>query len=363
MLTRRAFVAGASAVVASSALKGHAAAPKARELVVGGLKTRNNATGDFAFYLIAIDASGAHACQATLDFHMHGFAPHPHAPERAVLFEKKGPGACEVDLRAGKMLRKLVAAPDCTFYGHGRYGADGAHLYVTESRSDGTGVITVRDGKSFALLGQFPSYGAEPHDCQLVDDSRVLAITNGGGVLDDAASPPSVTFVDVRTTKLVERVLIDEPRINAGHLVVTPKKQLVIVSAPRKGLPQSDLAGVSIRSGKTLLHMREPQVIKSRMIGETLSLAVHAPSSTAIATTPDANLLTFWSLEQRRMVRSMDLEHPRGVTVTRDQRYFVVSCGVAPKLLYLSTKTFEADATRTVEGANISSSHIYTHLV
>ena len=148
----------------------------------------------------------------------------------------------------------------------------------------------------------------------------------------------------------------------AARLVGLVASRLGVVE-PRDRLEEDAALGVSIRAGAMLKHMREPAPIKERMVGETLSVAVHEPSSIALATTPDANLVTLWDLKQRRLLRSIDLEHPRGVTLTRDQRYFVVSCGLTPKLLYLSTRDFSVEESRTVAGANLSSSHIYTHVV
>ena len=367
MLSRRRFILGSAAALGSAAV-GRARAGSVRsgtkELVVGGFQTRA-ITGQRAFALVAIEPAGSVAVRIPLSFHMHGFAPEPEAPRRAVLFEKKGPGACQVDLIDGKVLRAIAPTPGYAFYGHGAYATDGRLLYATESRADG-GIISVRDGHSLEPVGQFPTFGAEPHDCHLAEGGRVLVITNGGGSLEEESSPPCVSYVDVRSHKLVERVVLDNPRWNTGHVARTRTGDLAVVSAPRKGLPETEPGGVSLRraseAGRAgLVTMKQPAEIVGRLKGETLSVCVHEPTRVVAATTPDANLVTFWHLGRRAFVASLELEHPRGVVLVEGGRFFAVSCGVEPRLIFVSTETLKIDERRTVLNAPLSSSHLVRH--
>ena len=73
-----------------------------------------------------------------------------------------------------------------------------------------------------------------------------MAITNAGGSIDDTMEQPSVTFVDIETRKLLEKIELDNHAFNTGHLAYQ-NGDLVVVSAPREGLDEMSLGAVSIR--------------------------------------------------------------------------------------------------------------------
>jgi hypothetical protein len=293
-------------------------------------------------------------------FFGHGLALHPKEPGRAVMFEKKGKGACELDLRAGRVVRPIHTEERRAFYGHGAFSRDGRLLYATENDLDTRdGLIAVRDGVTFQELGRFPTYGKSPHDCHLVDEGRTLAITNGGGAIDEDA-PPSVTFVDAASEKLQERLVFPTPRINAGHLALSRSRDLVAISAPRDGLPASALGGVSLRvGGGGLVTMSEPADVVSRMVGESLSLCIEEKTGVVGVTNPDGNLVTFWDLRGRRLVKTLELPAPRGITKTLDGEHLVLSYG-AGTLTLLDPLRLTPVARGRVERSLLSGSHIVT---
>ncbi len=364
-ITRRRFLSGGVALTATLGLARRARSLRGTEggeLILGAMKTMVVATHELSFALVAIDQQGKHWRTVPLAFHFHGLAANPKQPGRAVLFEKHGPGCCEVNLPSGKVIQTIATGSDQSFYGHGAYSPDGRQLYATETRKDGTGLISIRDGRSFSLLGEFPTYGARPHDCRLIDGGATLVVTNGGGKLDDEEPAPSVTYIDVRSTKLRERLSFSNPRINAGHLAIGPRGELAVVSAPRRGLPDGSPGGFTMRAGdKQFLTVTEPASVVKKMVGEVLSLSIHGPSAVVGVTCPDGNLVTFWDLRQHRLVKSFDVEFPRGITLSGDQRHFIVSCGKEPRLDYYKTATLELDAGKSIAEAGLSGSHIYTY--
>ena len=207
--------------------------------------------------------------------------------------------------------------------------------------------MVVRDPESFEVLGEFPSHGESPHDCLLVDEGRTLALTNGGGALGSTEAP-SVTFVDVASARLLERMLLLEPRINAGHLAVTAHGAVAVASAPRDGLPElTSTGGVSFgtRGGK-LTTMKKPAATVRRMLGEALSVAVHEPSSIAAVTHPAGDMVTFWDFSSQRLVKSWDVRSPRGVVLSADGAFFVVTHGDEAPLSLVATATFEVEPRR-----------------
>ncbi len=368
-LGRRQVLLGAGAVAVEAALLGSLGCSERKRsrkgTILGAGRFLDKDTGKTTYLLALFDLDRSRTRTVPMEFFGHGFAPDPQSPPRGVIFEKKGPGCCEVDLVAGRVVRPIETAKDRAFYGHGAFSRDGQLLFATENRLDTKdGLIAVRDGRTLTELGQFPTYGKSPHDCQLIDRGQTLAITNGGGAFDDPRpeAAPSVTFVEVASSKLLEKLTFETARINAGHLALNARRDLVTISAPRDGLPTSDPGGITVRSGESsFATMKEPREVVARMVGETLSLCIDERSSVVGATNPDGNLVTFWDLAARRYVKHLDLPAPRGLTRTLDGEYFVLSYGRESGVLTLvSPATLEPVALHRVEKAPVSGSHLFT---
>ena len=356
---------------ATDSNRGHNDANFARDAnklgtVIGAGRFQASDKTTFIVSLVDLDAKSSPMQNFPIDFFGHGIVFHPHDPVRAVVFEKKGKGACEVDLKRGVVLRTIETKPEREFYGHGAYSADAKLLYCTETDIEDNyrGLIAVRDGKTMKLLGEFPSHGLSPHDCVLIDDGATMAITNAGGDIG-TADAPCVTYVDVKTEALVEKVKLGSARINAGHLFITSKKDLAVVSAPREGMEDKaqQLGGVSLRpAGKPLQTMTDPSAVTQRLIGETLSVAVHEPTRTVAATTPAANLITFWNLDSGKLVKSMPIEYPRGVTLTRPGDEFVFSYGKAKSnIVRVDARSLKPNESSRLENIGIGGSHLFRY--
>ncbi|MCX4240752.1 DUF1513 domain-containing protein [Paraliomyxa miuraensis] len=315
-------------------------------VVLGGGSQRHRVTGEMVHHLGRLPLSPGAAPQAVdLPFLAHGLTPSPHDEGLIVLFEKHGPGACVLDLRQGVIVHTLHAGEGREFYGHGVFSRDGSLLYCTETDvTDGNrGVLAVRDGKDFSVLGELPSYGVAPHDCVLWGDGDVLVVTNGGSPIGVEEHPPNVAFVDLKTHALLDEVRPSNPRINTGHVAVASGGELAVISAPRDGLsPAHDLGGVSLR-GKDgpLRTVTEPLDVLRDLKGETLSVAIHEPTRTVAATTPLGHYLTLWELDTGRLRKSLRLPEPRGVAVSLDGKDFILNFGNPPRMARLDAFTLE----------------------
>lgn len=359
-LTRRELLAGTLATTATVAVGKSVAAR--RGVILGSLRGLVKGSTQKVFSLELIDLDLERRGSIELRFFAHGLAFDPTDGHRALLFEKKGPGACEVHLAHGQVVRPMATTKERAFYGHGAFSADGQVVFVTESvLATHQGLVSIRDGRTLAPLGEFPTYGTNPHDCQLIDGGRTLVVTNGGGAFPDGDAP-SVTLIDVKSQKLLERLTFDEPRINAGHVIVSKQRALAVVSAPREKLPAMDPGAISLRApGKKLVTMREPREVTGAMRGETLSLSLHEPSGIVAATNPDGNQLSFWDLGQQRLRTSVTLERARGVTQTLDGAHFVVSHGLAVAgLTFFSTYDLAEAPALAVDDTGLAGSHLYT---
>jgi len=296
--------------------------------------------------------------QLPLEFYDHRIVPDPVNPERAAVFQKKGPGACEADTKSLEGLRPIQTASRCLLT---RRGA----LYATETILDGqsTGLIAVCDARTHTNLGQFPTYGASPHDCRLIDGGKTRCITNGGGPLEGAR--PCVTYVDVESEELIKKLEFASPRIDAGHLAVSVRGDLTVVSAQRDGLdPYTAAGGVSLRSPANgcFLILQQPQAVVSSLLGDTLSVGIDEKNGVVAATTPMANARTFWDMASTELLGYYRANNPRGVTLTADGRFFVFSYESPPHISLISTNKLEKVAVLDVQRAGMmNGSHIINY--
>lgn len=301
-------------------------------VLLGGGGYSLRATQRWVLSRVDLDQPEPEVITFAMGFLPHGFAFDPTRPSRAALFEKKGKGAVVMDVATGVIERELAPAPGRLFYGHGAFSPDAGLLYATESALDegGRGLLTVRDGATFEELGALPTHGLSPHDCVLLRDDKTMVVANGGGPFGvRGSSLPSVTYVDIASGKLLDRVVLPNPKLNAGHLAVSDAGALVVVSAPRDavGPEETSAGGINFRptKSKTAIAPSAPPEVLARMMGETLSVALDATGSRALATQPFGDFVTAWSVETAKLVGVIELDGPRGVARTLDGAHFVVS--------------------------------------
>ncbi|MFO0604631.1 MAG: DUF1513 domain-containing protein [Polyangiales bacterium] len=336
--------------------------------VIGGGSYASGGQNHFVLATIDLDAPSPVAEPMPLAFLAHGVSVHPREPWRAAVFEKKGPGACLVDLRARAVERPVETSRSRRFYGHGAWSPDGSVLYATESRVDRNfaGLLVARDGVTLRELGAIDTGGLSPHDCRLLDGGRVMAVTNGGGPTDARGGAPSVTFLDLATRKVLDRVALSGSRVNAGHVDVGPRGEAVVVSAPREGFSDADRrpGGVSIlRPGEsTARTLTEPHAVVCRMVGEALSVALDAARGVALVTHPLGDCVSMWRADDASSLGTLELRGPRGVALTLDRAWYVVShFGERnPRLSAFSAETL-APAGFAVDPSYLTGSHVVVH--
>lgn len=336
-------------------------------LIIGSGQHANQENGARRFDLCVLDLddAGFPLSLIPMDFFGHGVTPDPTDPTVISVFEKRGRGACEISLGEGRVTRTITTAANRQFYGHGAYSPDGKLLYSTETVIEGdyTGLIAVRDARTHEYLGEFPSYGSSPHDCRLIDNGSTMLITNGGGPRGGIA--PSVTFVDVKTQQLKEKLEFDTDHVNAGHVDIDSKGGLAVVSAQREGLPDKAPGGITLRLPNGRFHtLKQPAAIVERLLGESLSVCIHEPSNIVGATTPAGNLLTFWDLENGELVRHYEVPNPRGIELSLDGGHFIVSYGFGnppEALCMINAQTLEIMAGYDLAPTGITGSHLFSH--
>ena len=319
----------------------------------------------FDLSIIDLDAPNFAAYIIPTPFFGHGVSPNPMRPELIAVFEKRGKGACEVNLSTGQVTRTITPHSNREFYGHGAYSPKGDLLYSTETIMEGNfdGVIGVRDAHRHEYLGDFPSFGAKPHDCHLINGGKTLVVTNGGGPLGGINT--SVTFIDVESETLIDKYEFENPNINAGHLSVTDNHHLAVVSAQREGLDDLALGGITLKlDDGSFQTLQEPSDIVNSLKGETLSVCFHKESGIVGTTTPAGNSLLFWNSKTGELAKKFSLQNPRGIALSLDRRFFIVSYGFTnptEAICLISTDTLERVSGFDLNPTFITGSHLFTY--
>jgi hypothetical protein len=333
------------------------------DLLFGGSRQRDASSSAERFGVVRALPPSAQdresLVMADCHFFPHGWAIDPERRERAFFFEKQGPGAGVFDLRSMQMTETIAPVKQRRFYGHGVLAKQGTLLLSTESDAQGTGAIGVRDAKTLSYLGDFPSYGARPHDCHLVDDGRVLVVSNGGGTAD-AGPAPCVAYIDVQSQRLLHLHQMPGLDYNTGHLAPIDNNSTMVVSAPRLGLGTEMEGAVSYCDSreKWLRVMPAPAQMSPKLLGEALSVIVLAERDLVVVTHPTPGWLTFWSLQNKSFQSSLHLERVRGVALTTDRQGLWLAYGAGGMVGRMELDTLALTPAAQISQSQISGSHL-----
>lgn len=322
--------------------------------------------GEFFVGIIDLDQAEPTAVyMEKIGFLGHGFTPRLDKPHIVMVTEKHGPGCCEIDLKARKINRRVETVPDREFYGHSAFSPDRKLWYCTEADvGDGsyTGVLAVRDADSMDLRDEnFPTHGVAPHDCILIDDGATLVITNGGGPLGAPDEPACVSYVDVKSGEAKKVLKFKSEKVNAGHIAMSSKGELVCVSAPREGIESASddwLGAISFYHPDKDSFITADDPIRAKMKGETLSVAFDEKTRVVAATNPSGHLITFWDFDTGKLVKSLTgFKSPRGVSLALDGKHFIVTHDQQTHMSLIDAETLEPQNKPIVNTSYISGSH------
>lgn len=291
------------------------------------------------------------------------FLPHdiiidPNDKYRVYCFEKNGSNACEIDLQSLNVIRNFSSESNQLFSGHATFSQDGKNIICIESNTDDLqGIISIRDRVTLAVSKTLPTLGLLPHECFLTEDNALLVSNTGKS--DSGFHQPSIVSIDLNTEKLIERIKLDKKNLNCGHFKLDKKNRLVVASAPADISDSSLTGGVSIRLQQDdVITMSEPKMVIDRMTGEALGIDINQQNNIVAITHPEADLLTFWSLVDKKLVKAYGIEKPRGICQTLDQQFLIISYGNKPAMAKVATSDLTPLADSIVQPTHASGEHI-----
>ncbi|MCB1757684.1 MAG: DUF1513 domain-containing protein [Gammaproteobacteria bacterium] len=334
------------------------AASTQRDLLLGGGRFRPAPNQPMHFVLALADPAQGQVQTIETDFFPHSVAFSPTRQSLLYSFEKIGKGAALIDLDAKAVVKNIPPVKQRLFYGHGACSGDNQYLFSTETSPDGQGAIGIRDPKTLEYLGDFPSYGMNPHECRLVENDKVLMVSNGGGT-SDSSQPGALCYIDIATQKLLQRAEMPDPRFNTGHLYPLGQRQALVISAPRQGLDETHPGTVSAFTGQgSLQPARLPPELQQALSGEALSIAVIAERDLFIVTHPTPGLLSFWSISTLQYRGHMPLPYARGVALAADRQSVWISYGQHASIRRLDLDSLRLSEQIAVAESAITGSHL-----
>lgn len=296
------------------------------------------------------------------------FLPHhisidPNNKYRLFCFEKNGENACEIDLQTQSVVRHFQSDNNRLYSGHAVFSHDAKKILSIENDKENfQGSISIRDSKTFEVIKSLPTLGLSAHDCHLLEDNILLVSNTGKSA--SGFHQPSLVYIDLNTEKLIERITLDDTGLidgglNCGHFKMTKDNNLVIASAPNNTDDKTLSGGVSIRTqDKKTTTMTEPDLVIKRMTGEALGIEFNQQHNVVAITHPDANLLTFWSMAEKNLIKAYGIENPRGICQTLDQQNFIVSYGINPAMANVSTSDLLPQADSIVQPTLATGEHL-----
>jgi hypothetical protein len=307
-----------------------------------------------------------------IPFMTHDILIDPNNKYRVYCFEKNGRNAGEIDLQKKTVIRTFQSTEGKNFSGHAAFSKDGENLYCIENNINNNpnkqlGNIIVRHSKTLATGKKLLTGGLSAHDCHLLDE-QTLVVSNTG---QSDSKQPSLVNVALDTEKISKHAQTTNDKIhhnfNYAHFEISKKNDLVVASAPllqqsnkqNNKLITEHSGGVSIKTPDSqLITMSKPEVVIERMTGEALSIEISQHNRIAAITHPDANLLTFWSIDKKEIVKAFGIEKPRGISQTIDGKNFIVSYGNKAAMAQISVSDLTPLPDSIVQPTHASGEHI-----
>lgn len=233
--------------------------------------------------------------------------------------------------------RLIDATVQRHFGGHGCLSTDRSILFTTENDYDGKrGIIGIRDCTTLQVLGEYESYGLDPHDIQLMPDGRTLVVANGGiethpdfgrRKLNLDTMQPSLVYIDSYNGQKLAEYRLPDHQLSIRHLIVSERGDVGVALQYEGNLyhqqPQSLVAWQAKDQALQLLPI--PSQILPRFQGYMADLAYDVERDILAVTSPRGRHIAFWHTQSAQFLAQYPLNEPSGIAFNQQQERFIVS--------------------------------------
>lgn len=286
--------------------------------------------GEDAFSVAVLDHAGEVLFTEQLDARAHDIALSPDRSTAVVFARRPGWFALVIDLAGRRKVKTFTPPEGRHFYGHGLFSADGQILYATENDWEGErGVLGVYDvAAGYVRIGEFDTYGIDPHEAFLMSDGRTIAVANGGIAthpdfdrvkLNLATMEPSLVRLDARTGDLVDRQTLPQSlhQLSIRHMAESGDG-LVWFGGQYEGAVTDavDLVGCH-RLGRDIELVPAPPSVYAGMRQYIGSMAVSRDGARIAATSPVGGRMLIFDAKTREVIAFRDVADICGVAGDR----------------------------------------------
>ncbi len=320
--------------------------------------------GTEQYFLSALELASGHYQEQLLPFRGHAVLPLPEnksdlpdlSAQRVLLFGRRpGTESARVsfltqttqETRATGTCEYFQCATGKHFNGHGYLSARGDALFTTENDyANARGVLSIRDPVSLDILGEYSSYGLDPHDIHCLSDGKTLVVANGGirthpdfgrRKLNIDSMQPSLVYIDAANGQKIDEYRLPDHQLSIRHLSVSPDDSVAAALQYEGDLyrrPPASLVAWQAAGGELKLLDSDPLAISSSL-GYMADLA-YAPSQQILAvTSPRGNTVSVWTTATggtpgtntgQRWLHNYPLPEPSGIRFLAAENCFLVSC-------------------------------------
>jgi hypothetical protein len=262
----------------------------------------------------------------------------PLSKGRSLSFARRPHNQMIISDFATKEQRIINANEGRHFYGHGCIDISRNTLFATENDYDNArGVISLRDAHNFKQLGEYESCGIGPHDIHLMPDNKTLVVANGGiethpdfgrRKLNIKTMQPSLTFIDIDSGKKIDEYRLSNHKLSIRHLMVTADGGVAVGTQyqgqPIDGTPDYLLAWIDKNTDGLQTFDNNRQFTKDCR-GYIADVAVDTHAQIMAATSPRGNNVSFWSIPNRTLLKTIEISGPSGLCFNSKDQEFLVS--------------------------------------
>lgn len=264
----------------------------------------------------------------SLPFSVHSVAHNNAQPFQLMAIESQGNLLSILDARVKTTAGTLKSPDGIVFAGHGLFSLDGTRFYATamDSRSY-EGLVLVYDSSSLALLNQFSSGGARPHDLQHdLRDSKNLIVVNSGG----PDQKGNIVWLSEQDLKVVKAVSLDEGVAPKHILQRTSGEIFVFGSSQRDPEKSPPLFGFLASNSEEVQYLFWVNQFK----GEILNVYLDEARQKLWLTLPHHDSVLVLEQKTLKIAKEFKAEKPRSILAVTPHE---------PKLLMISVASLSAD--------------------
>tara|TARA_Y100000389_G_scaffold171052_1_gene178476 strand:- start:163 stop:744 length:582 start_codon:yes stop_codon:yes gene_type:complete len=137
----------------------------------------------------------------------------------------------------------------------------------------------------------------------------------------------SLTYIDVKNKKINNKLPSPFKSMSMRHLDVYEKENMSVFVMKRDTEEIKEiLPCLAYQIGDSPIQFFDrPKDIDKTLRSFGLSLKISQDGGVAAATNPEANMVTFWDLKEKKYIGKYELHYPLGVTHAKDNSMWVIT--------------------------------------